>query len=75
MIAVLSTDLLAQGTPGTQLIGHAGITAEDHGTADTDSAFCTAPALPQQCAHVVDTHSFLDLAGDDNDSDRFNVEA
>ncbi|HEY8317775.1 MAG TPA: SdrD B-like domain-containing protein [Amnibacterium sp.] len=73
IVAVLSTDLLAHGTPGTQIVGHAGITAEQNGSLDTDSAFCTAPALPQQCQHISNTHSFLDLTGDDNDSDRFNV--
>ena len=73
LIAVLSLDRLAHGTPGTQIVGHAGITAEDHASSDHDSAFCTAPVLPQQCPHLVNTHSFLDLAGDDNDSDRFNV--
>lgn len=73
-IAVMSQDTLTDAaTPGTQIIGRAGITAEDHGGADTDSAFCPTPAVPSACAKVSDTHSFLDLVGDDNDSDRFNV--
>lgn len=73
LIAVMSSDLLAQGTPGTQIVGHAGITGEDNASADDDSAFCATPALPDTCSHVSNTHSFLDLVGDDNDSDRFNV--
>ncbi|MGN6446056.1 hypothetical protein [Amnibacterium sp.] len=73
LIAVLSLDELASGTPGTQIVGHAGITAEANASSDHDSAFCTAPALPQSCGHIQNTHSFLDLSGDDNDSDRFNV--
>lgn len=72
-ISVMSVDTLASGTPGTQIIGHAGITAEDGAASDGDSAFCATPAIPSSCAAVSNTHSFLDLHGDDNDSDRFNV--
>lgn len=75
LIAVASQDALARGIPGTQIIGRAGVTAENDGAADTDSAFCATPAVPGTCGHVSDTHSMLDLMGDDNDSDRFNVVA
>jgi hypothetical protein len=73
LIAVLSVDTLAEGTPGTQIIGHAGVTAEDGAASDHDSAFCSAPVLPQECPSIANSHSLLDLDGDDNDSDRFNV--
>ena len=75
LIAVVSQDTLTRGTPGTQIVGRAGVTAENNGAADTDSRFCATPALQESCGHVSDTHSMLDLAGDDNDSDRFNVVA
>lgn len=73
IIAVFSTDTLASGLVGTQIVGRAGITAEDNASADTDSAFCQSPAVAGTCSAVSDTHSFLDLSGDDNDSDRFNI--
>jgi hypothetical protein len=71
--AVVSHGNLVSGTVGTQIVGRAGVTKEDDAAADTDSAFCSTPAIATSCAHVSDTHSFLDLHGDDNDSDRFNV--
>jgi hypothetical protein len=73
IISVLSLDVLASGTPGTQIVGHAGVIAEQNASSDTDSAYCSTPALPQKCPHISNSHSLLDLAGDDNDSDRFNV--
>jgi hypothetical protein len=75
LAAVVSHGTLVSGTVGTQIVGRAGVTSEDPAdqAVDTDSAFCATPAIASSCAHVSDTHSFLDLHGDDNDSDRFNV--
>jgi hypothetical protein len=73
LVAVESVGTLTSGTPGTQIVGRAGIIAEDGQADDTDSAFCPDPAILRSCPHISDTHSFFDLSGDDNDSDRFNV--
>jgi hypothetical protein len=73
LVSVFSTDTLATGKPGTVLVGHAGITSEDNSAADTDSAFCNTPIPNGSCDHLSDTVSFLDLQGDDNDSDRLKV--
>lgn len=73
-VSILSNGILAQGIPGTQIVGRAGITAEDHAEADKDSGFCPTPAVPTGgCLWVSDTHSFLDVHGDDTDSNRFNI--
>lgn len=73
-VSILSKGVLAHGTPGTQIVGRAGITAEDHAEADKDSGFCPTPAVPTTgCIWINDTHSLLDLHGDDSDSNRFNI--
>lgn len=73
-VSVLSDGVLAHGTPGMQIVGRAGITGEDHAEADKDSGFCPTPAVPTTgCMWISDTHSLLDLHGDDTDSDRFNI--
>jgi hypothetical protein len=73
LAAVVSHGTLVGGTPGTQIVGRAGVTHEDNAAADTTSAFCQTPVIASTCEHVSDTHSLADLHGDDNDSDRFNV--
>ncbi len=74
-VSVMSKGILQSGTPGTQIVGRASIVAQDPRStaADLDSAFCATPVIPKTCSSVNDTHSMLDLTGDDNDSDRFNV--
>ena len=74
IVSLLSKGVLTRGVAGTQIVGRAGVTAEDNAQADRDSGFCPTPAVPTgACSWISDTHSMLDLHGDDTDSDRFNV--
>jgi hypothetical protein len=72
LASVLVAGVLSVGIAKRQITGRAGITAEEGAAADTDSAFCPAPAT-SVCEQTSDTYSVLDPRGDDNDSNSFTV--